>query len=91
MWIEDLIWDEYNTEHIAWHQVERREVEEAVWGDVWFKKGPGKKRYYAYSQTREGRYLFVVLDREYDNYFYVVTTRDMDDSDKRLYRRGRRR
>jgi hypothetical protein len=90
VWVEDLIWDDYNTEHIAWHQVERYEIEEAIWGDVWFRKGPGKKRYYAYSQTREGRYLFVVLDREYDNYFHVVTARDMDDGDRQLYRRGRR-
>lgn len=91
MWIEDLIWDESNIEHIAWHRVECHEVEEAIRGNAWFKRGLGKKRYYAYGQTREGRYLFVVLDREYDNYFYVVTARDMDDSDKRLYRRGRRR
>lgn len=91
MWIRGLIWDDYNVEHIAYHQVESGEVEEAVWGDAWFKRGPGRKRYYAYSRTEEGRYLFIVLDREYDERFYVVTARDMDEDEKRLYQRGRGR
>jgi uncharacterized DUF497 family protein len=89
--VEDLIWDDHSIEHIAYHHVEQYEVEEAVWGAAWFKKGPGRRKYYAYGQTKEGRYLFVVLDREYNDYFYVVTARDMDDSEKRLYRKAGRR
>lgn len=91
MWIEDLIWDDYNTEHIALHGIERYEVEEVIWGDAWFRRGPGKKRYRALGQTREGRHLFVVLDREYDSCFYIVTARYMDDSEKRLYQKGRKK
>ena len=90
MRIEGLIWDDHNIEHIAYHHVEEYEVEEAVRGNVWFRRGPTRKRYYAYSRTGAGRYLFVVLDREEDNRFYVVTAREMDDSEKRLYRKARR-
>ncbi len=89
MWIKDLVWDETNLDHIAYHNVEQHEVEEALGGDAWFKKR-GRDRYYAYSQTDSGRYLFIVLDREYDDCFYVVTARDMDDREKRFYRKVRK-
>ncbi len=91
MWIKDLIWDDHNVEHIAYHHVEPGEAEEAVWGDAWFKRGPGRQRCYAYSRTEAGRYLFIVLDREYNECFYVVTVRDMNEDEKRLYQRGRGR
>ena len=45
----DLEW--HNIEHIAYHHVETYEVEEAMSDDVWFRKGPTRGRYYAYSRT----------------------------------------
>ena len=87
MWIEDLLWDDRSIEHIARHRVEQYEVEEAISGRVWFKRA-GKQRYLAHGQTDAGRYLFVVLDREFDDLFYVVTARDMSTSERRLYRKA---
>ena len=37
-----------------------------------------------------GRYLFIVLDREYKDVFYVVMARDMTDREKGYYRTRRR-
>lgn len=91
MRIRNLIWDEVNLEHIAEHNVEQYEVEEAVWGDAWFERRRGKQRYHVYSQTNGGRYLFIVLDREIGDDFYVVTARDMDDGEKKYYRKVKRR
>jgi uncharacterized DUF497 family protein len=89
MLITDLIWDERNVEHIARHQVEPHEVEQVIWDDPHARRGPGKSRYRLYGQTDAGRYLFIVLDREYDDVFYVVTARDMDKREKKQYRRGK--
>jgi hypothetical protein len=86
--IEDLIWDEANLEHIAYHRVRPEEVEEVIWDDPWYERRRGRQRYHAYGQTAGGRYLFVVLDREYDAVFYVVTARDMTEREKRYYRRS---
>lgn len=90
MHIADLLWDGVNIDHIAEHHVEPSEVEELVWNDIpWFKRGSGAQRYYTYGQSGSGRYLFVVLDREYDDVFYVVTARDVDEAEKRRYRQWR--
>jgi len=42
MRIEDLLWDAANIAHIARHQVEAYEVEEAIWGDPHVRRGRGK-------------------------------------------------
>jgi uncharacterized DUF497 family protein len=89
VYIRDLIWTEDNVEHIARHGVEPYEVEEAIWDDPHVRRGPGRSRYRVYGQTDGGRYLFVVLDREYDEVFYVVTARDMDVREKQRYRGAR--
>ncbi len=86
MRIDDLIWSERNIEHIADHAVEPDEVEEVIWeNNPWFERRRGKQRYYVYGQCLGGRYLFIVLDREYDRVFYVVTARDMTKSERRYY------
>ena len=90
MRVRDLVWDEWNVGHIAEHQVEWYEVEETVWDDPWFEKRRGRQRYHVYGQTKGGRYLFIVLDRATGDDFYVVTARDMDDRERRYYRRVKR-
>jgi len=90
VYVEDVIWDENNVEHLAAHQVKPEEVEDVIWDDPWFERRRGRQRYYVYGQTSGGRYLFIVLDREYNSVFYVVTARDMTDREKEYYRRKRR-
>ena len=87
VYIEDVIWDGNNLEHIAHHGVRPAEVEEVLWDDPWFEKRRGRQRYQVFGQTDSGRYLLVILDREYNSIFYVVTARDMTETEKRHYQR----
>ena len=89
MYVEDVIWDENNLEHIAYHSVKPAEVEQVLWDDPWFEKRRGRQRYQVFGQTDSGRYLLVILDREYSSIFYVVTARDMTQAEKRHYQRRR--
>ena len=90
MYIQDLIWNEHNVEHIAAHQVTPDEVEDAIWDSPLFERRRGEQRYHVYGQTSAGRYLFIVLDLESDALFYVVTARDMTGREKAYYQRRRR-
>jgi uncharacterized DUF497 family protein len=93
MRIDELIWDEWNIEHIAKHGVEPEEIESLIGGYHLARRAGttpyGLPRYHLYGTTHAGRHLFVVLDREAGNVFYVVTARDMDDSQKRVFRKAK--
>jgi len=88
MRVHSLIWDEENLEHIAGHQVEWHEVEEAAYGLSYIRKGRGEDRYYVYGQTDAGRYLTVIADHEGEGWFYPVTARDMTSNERRAYRKA---
>ena len=51
-----------------------------------FRKGPEGKMY-ALGVTDDGRYLFVVFRRKPRGVVRVITARDMEPKEKRLYRR----
>jgi len=88
MRVDHFEWDENNLEHIARHQVEWYEVEEAVCGLPITRKGRGENRYYIYGQTEAGRYLTVIADHEGEGWFYPVTARDMTSNERRAYRKA---
>lgn len=87
MHVEDVIWDEYNVEHLAAHRVRPEEVEDTIWDNPRFEKRRGQQRYHVYGQTSGGRYLFIILDRVREAIFYVVTAREMTSSEKSYYKR----
>lgn len=82
-------WDDDNTEHIARHGVEPREAEEAVGDPGRVTRGRRGGRLVVIGTTEAGRVL-VVLDREDDGVWRVVTARDSSQNEKRSYRRRRR-
>lgn len=92
MRIEELVWTEENKAHIAEHQVTPVEVEELFFEDApYFRRGPGENVYHVYGQSGAGRYLFVVVIYLGKGQGYVITARDMDKEEERLYRkRGKR-
>jgi len=95
MRIDELIWDEWNVEHIAAHGVEPEEVEEVCTSRrrlvlrIGLSKR-GLKRYQVFGPTDSGRLLTVILDRVQPGRFYMVTSRDMTNQEKRGYRRKRK-
>ena len=88
MQIESLSWDEWCEEHIAGHGVRFEEVEEAV-QDILYNR---RSREYllVIGRTSSGRYLTVVLDDEGDGFWYPVTARPTNRSERKLVRRKTR-
>jgi uncharacterized DUF497 family protein len=87
--ISDLIWDDWNEEHVARHGVEPWEVEEIVARGDYHLTRVRRDRYAVIGQTDAGRYLTVFADRLGQGMFFVVTARDADADERRLYRRHR--
>jgi len=86
MKIRNLIWDEWNLEHALRHGVSQDEVEE-VCSSKHFVIKSGKDKMAVWGQTDDGRYLLVILGvRDYGDY-YPVSARDMDDKEKRNYKK----
>ncbi len=87
MHIESLVWTRENREHIAEHHVTPTEVEELFFEDKpYFRRGPGENLYHVYGQSVAGRYIFVVMIYLGRGKGYIVTARDMDKKERRLYR-----
>ena len=88
MHVEDLIWDDQNSAHIARHGIEIDEVEEIAFGRHHARRVRGENRYQVIGQTAEGRYLLIILDHEGHGVSYVVTAREMDSDERRQYHRA---
>ena len=86
MRIEELEWDNRNTNHIARHGVSPDEVEEVL-----FENRPHFRRwrniFHAYGRTNSGRYLFVVFKMVGRYKARVITAREMTPKERRLYRK----
>jgi len=82
-------WDESNTDHIAQHDVEPWEAEEAATdrGRVPFTAHSGRTGFIG--RTDDGRVLVVVLGRK-ARLWRVVTAREATRGEKRAYRRYNR-
>jgi uncharacterized DUF497 family protein len=90
MRIPSLRWTEWNEEHIACHGVEPSEVDEIVVADEFHMVRVRAGRYALIGQTNAGRYLSIIVERESDGGFFVVTARPADSSERRLHARHRR-
>ena len=90
MEIKSFRWDINTIEHIANHSVSPDEVEEVTFDDEPYIRKGRQDRRYLYGQTIGGRYLFVVYILLPIKEAKVITARDMDEKEKRLYlRRGK--
>jgi len=89
MRIRYLIWDDWNLEHIAEHGVTPEEVKEACYSKQCWNRRGRKGRRYILGQTEDGRYLSIILASREGGAFYTITARDMDEKERRLYRKWR--
>lgn len=92
MRFDELVWDDWNEEHIARHQIGPEEVEEVVFdpGALTLRtRGDMAPPYLVLGLTEGGRYLFVVLEPISGHRAYVVTARDMTDEEKRRFKSRR--
>lgn len=86
MIIKKLIWDEWNIEHIARHNVSPEEVEEVCKGKNLFNRWKNKM-YRVIGQTEEGRYLTILLATRPGQNYYPVTARDSTDREKKSFKK----
>ena len=86
MIIAGFDWDDDNVSHIGRHQFTPEEVEEAFAGDYKVRR-TRQKLYLALGETLDGRLAFVVFRRLSGGMVRVITARDMDDRERRLFRR----
>ena len=75
-----------NVLHIARHEFTTDEVEEVFAGSYKVRRAR-QKRYIALGKTLDGRLAFVVFQRLARGRVRVITARDMDDNERRLFRR----
>jgi len=87
MEIREFEWDDNNIEHIARHDVFPDEVEDVAFDDgPWIRKGRKGTRYML-GYTVAGRYLFIVYVLKGKGVARVITSMDMDDKVKKLYKK----
>ena len=86
MVISGFEWDDDNIYHIQRHEFTPEEVEEIFAGDHKIRR-TRQKRYLAFGETLDGRLAFVVFRRLSGGLVRVITARDMEASERRLFRR----
>ncbi len=93
MRISGFIWLEQLVEKMARkHDVAAEEVEEVFALSPRYRfveKGhiPGENMYAALGQTEAGRYLIAFFIHKEDRRALIISARNMDDAEKKLYRR----
>lgn len=86
VWFRDLIFDDWNKEHIARHGIEWGEATEAVRNSAFMTRGRSGT-YQLIGQTDPGRFLAIVLAPRGQGVYYVVTAREATREEQRRYRR----
>ncbi|MBI4769004.1 MAG: BrnT family toxin [Chloroflexi bacterium] len=95
MHIERVIWLEEVVDKLEIkHGVEQDEVRAVLFGQPLFKRaGRGRRRgedvYHALGQTEEGRYLIVIFILKPGSRALILSARDMDDKERRLFGKAR--
>lgn len=84
MRIRRLHCDEHNIFHIAGHGITTEDVEHVCYGRHVARKAGD--RYLVYGKTKGGRHILAVLEKSEDS-FMPITARDMNESEKKVYRR----
>jgi uncharacterized DUF497 family protein len=79
-------WDDDNVFHIERHQFTAEEVEEVFAGNHKVRRAR-EERYIALGETLDGRLAFVVFRRLSGGRVRVITARDMEAHERRLFRR----
>jgi uncharacterized DUF497 family protein len=84
--ISGFDWDDDNIGQIGRHEFIPEEVEEVFASDYKVRR-TRDKLYVALGETLDGRSAFVVFRRLRGGVIREVTARDMEDKERRLYRR----
>jgi uncharacterized DUF497 family protein len=84
MRIEWFVWTEHNIDHIARHGVRPEEVDEILEGKYRIL-ATLSNRYLLLGQSVGGRYLTVVFESLGNGQAWVITARDMTNTERRRF------
>lgn len=86
--IRELVWDKINVEHIKKHELSVTEIEGALKDDsrLYLKGHSGRDVVLC---KIGNRMLALVLGKESEGKYYVVTARDMCKKERTIYREGK--
>jgi uncharacterized DUF497 family protein len=93
MYIADIIWLPDVVDKLAWkHAVSPEEVDQVLFSGPHFRKVQkghilGEDVYAAYGQSDAGRYLIVFFVYKVTREALILSSRNMDDKERRLYER----
>jgi uncharacterized DUF497 family protein len=82
--IDELIWDEWNINHIKKHNVKSNEVEEACDNLIEVFESYNN-RLIILGKTDKKRILAIIMAQIDKNSYYVVTARDASRKERKLY------
>lgn len=80
--IDQLEWDDYNSHHINKHAVSMIEVQESCVNQITVLSGYSGRQM-LFGKTNSGRYVTVILAKQVNNIYYVVTARDTSKKERR--------
>jgi len=79
--VADKIWKK--------HQVSTAEAKEVIFNQDYHIRKAGKSLYLVFGTTYAGRYLFMVVKKLSNRIGRLITARDMEKNEKRLYQKVR--
>lgn len=83
-------WDEKNILHILRHGVIPNEVEEACYSNpLIFKTKQGY--YLIFGRSQAGKYLSIVIELKEKGIIRTITAREMDNKEKKLFKKRKRK
>ncbi len=88
--IEKIIWDAWNTSHIAKHGVSMQEVEKAL-SDLYVVYLPTYNGRILALGRSEMRLLAIILVEESEREFYIITAQDMSKKERKVYRNAKKK
>ena len=88
--MREIRWTEESEEHIARHGVAPAEVEQVLYSRPRLGARGGEHVTLVFGTTDAGRHLVVVLADAEDGCLFVVTSRDMTESERRTFVRRAR-
>ena len=83
--VRKLIWDSWNIQHIAKHNITPDEVEAVCHGLPVIFQGQKKKRLVVLGPTKENIIVAVILESQGRGRYYPITAYEADKSDIVLY------
>jgi len=84
--VREIRWTEESEDHIARHGVTPDEVEQVINTRPRLVVTGAEEVVYVFGTTDAGRYIMVVLVEAADGRDFVVTARDMTDSERQAFR-----